>query len=381
VRILYCAQDQRVPGTVGGSVHVQNVAEGLAALGHEMHVLAIAGESGFPDGTVHWHAMAPPFGRPQLRWLRTRDVHRMAAHLRPHVIMERYHNFGGEGVWAAHLLGLPAVLEVNAPIVDYPGSPKRLLDRATIIEPMRRWREWQCANARFVVTPSAAIVPESVSRDRILEVEWGADTARFHPHAGGSLPFARPRGILIVFVGAFRAWHGARQLVDAMRIVSERGFADFHAVLIGDGPERAPAQHAARGLPQVTFTGAIPHAAMPACLAAADIGVAPFDPVRHPPLALTFYWSPLKIFEYMASGLPVVAPDLPRLRRLVESGREGVLYSTPDPASLAAAFESLADADRRQTMGQAARARVEREFSWAAHCARLDQALRERCAS
>ena len=64
----------------------------------------------------------------------------------------------------------------------------------------------------------------------------------------------------------------------------------------------------AAGIRDIVFTGAVPHDAMPAALAAADIGVAPFDPSAHAPLSLGFYWSPLKIFEYMAAGLPVVAP-------------------------------------------------------------------------
>ena len=61
----------------------------------------------------------------------------------------------------------------------------------------------------------------------------------------------------------------------------------------------------------------------------ADIGVAPFDVAAHPPLAQDFYWSPLKIFEYMAVGLPVVAPALPRLKRLIDDGHEGVLEIQP----------------------------------------------------
>ena len=40
MRLLYVALDQQVPGTLGGSVHVQAVAEGLAKLGHEVHVAA-----------------------------------------------------------------------------------------------------------------------------------------------------------------------------------------------------------------------------------------------------------------------------------------------------------------------------------------------------
>ena len=122
MRILYCALDQQVPGTLGGSVHVQSVAEGLAARGHEVHVATQPG-NGWPPGAVRWHAMGPPLGRQELRWMRTGAVTDLARRVDADVVMERYYNFGGEGVFAAARLGRPAVLEVNAPIVDYPGSP------------------------------------------------------------------------------------------------------------------------------------------------------------------------------------------------------------------------------------------------------------------
>jgi glycosyltransferase involved in cell wall biosynthesis len=129
-------------------------------------------------------------------------------------------------------------------------------------------------------------------------------------------------------------------------------------------------------LPGVIFTGALPHAMLPAALAAADIGVAPFDPMRHAALRLGFYWSPLKIFEYMAVGLPVVAPALPRLRRLVEHKREGLLYAPRNPRELDRAIAQLGDEALRRRMGAAARLRVVRDFSWTAHCAVLDKRLR-----
>ena len=79
----------------------------------------------------------------------------------------------------------------------------------------------------------------------------------------------------------------------------------------------------------------------------------------------------------MAVGLPVLAPALPRLRRLVEHGREGWLYDPDDPRGLDRALEALADPDRRRGMGAAARARVVQDFSWTAHCRALDGRLRE----
>ncbi len=273
--------------------------------------------------------------------------------------MERYYNFGGEGVMAA--AGAKTVLEVNAPVIDHEGSAKARIDRALLVEPMRRWRERICARADLIVTPSAAILPRDTPSRKILRLEWGADTDRFLPDAPGTAPFERPATTVAIFAGAFRSWHGAVNLVRAVRELHTRGRADVGAVLVGDGPELPAVQDEAAGLANVVFTGAVPHANMPSCLAAADIGVAPFDIGAHRPLSLGFYWSPLKIFEYMAAGLPVVAPAVDRIPSLVADGREGLLYDPSSPGALARALERLGDPSLRRPLGRAARERAVRE--------------------
>lgn len=381
MKILYAALDQRVPGTRGGSIHVRAVADGLAALGHEVHVLAEQGAGGFPAGAVHWREGRPPLGRRELRWMRAGRVLAIARQVRADAVIERYYNFGGEGMRAAKRLGIPAMLEVNAPVIDYPGSPKRRLDRALLVEPMRRWRDWQCRAADIIVTPTASIVPPFVDRAKVLELEWGADTSRFHPGARGRVAFARrPDEVVAVFAGAFRTWHGAGRLVDAVRTLRARGEQRLSAVLIGDGPEFERVKRAADGVPGVRLTGEVAHEDMPANVAACDIGVAPFDVSAHAPLALGFYWSPLKVFEYMAAGLPVVAPRITRLEAIVRDGEEAVLYDPGDANGLADALARLLEAALRARLGAAGRARVVSQFSWAAHCTRLDQALRKACA-
>jgi glycosyltransferase involved in cell wall biosynthesis len=382
MKILYSALDQTVPGTTGGSVHVAAVASGLAELGHDVHVLTQPGAGGFPRNGAHWHALGAPFGLRHLRLLRSTTVAGIARAVRPEIVLERYHNFGGEGVRAARSVGARMVLEVNAPIVDYPGSPKARLDCALIAAPLRRWRDWQCRHADLFVTPTAAILPTWIPQSKIVEVEWGADTDRFHPGAAADRPDLRiaphePGAVVAVFAGAFRTWHGAIDLVRAIATLRARGRRDIRAVLIGSGPEWAAVRDAAGTIEGVVLTGAIAHDEMPAHLAAADIGVAPFDVKAHAPLMLEFYWSPLKVFEYMASGLPVVAPAIPRLQQLVADGREGVFYDPSRPNALADAIEWLADPAVRRPMAEAARRRAVRDFSWKAHCRRLDAAFRE----
>ena len=140
MKILYSAIDQTVPGTKGGSVHVTAVAEGLAALGHDVTALVTPGNGPAAPSTVRWVPMAPPFGSTHLRLARASAIARLARELQPDAIIERYHNFGGEALRLARPLGAVGVLEVNAPVIDHPGSSKALLDRARLLQPMRRGR-------------------------------------------------------------------------------------------------------------------------------------------------------------------------------------------------------------------------------------------------
>lgn len=382
MKILYAAIDQIVPGTKGGSVHVAAVAEGLAALGHEVTALVTPGDGAPPASGVRWIPMPPPFGSTHLRLARAGAVAKLARGIRPDAIIERYHNFGGEAIGLARGLGATGMLEVNAPVIDHAGSGKALLDRALIVQPMRRWRERLCRSADVIVTPNAAILPAGIPASAIKVLEWGADTDRFRPgaHSGTASPRVAAATIA-VFSGAFRSWHGAINLVEAVKTLRARGRTDIGALFVGDGPELARVKAAAAGIDTIVFTGAVSHDRMPALLASAHIGVAPFDPGAHAPLSLGFYWSPLKLFEYMATGLPVVAPAVDRIPSLVEHGREGVLYE-PGAASfqaerLADALTQLSDPAVRAPLGAAARQRAVRDYSWAAHCRALEAALVE----
>ena len=376
MKILYVASDQQVPGHVGGSVHVSNVARELVKLGHDVKVLVSPGDGSFPDDGAKWIEMTPPLGLRQLRWLQTSRVMGIAEQFQPDVVIERYYNFGGEGMQAARRVNAVAVLEVNAPIVDYSGSRKRMIDRSLLIEPMRRYRDWQCRQADLIVTPRREIVPSWVPPDRIVELEWGADTTRFTPDAVGAVPFDRNQtDTVAVFAGAFRSWHGAVQLVEAVRRLREQGRHQFKAVFVGSGPELSRVRHAALKTDGIQCLGQIPHDTMPACLAAADIGVAPFDVDAHAPLSLGFYWSPLKIFEYMAAGLPVVAPDIDRLCSLVRHEQEGLLYDANDPSGLTNALGRLSNQEERGRLGRSGRSRVVEHFGWRAHCEQLTTAI------
>ena len=129
-------------------------------------------------------------------------------------------------------------------------------------------------------------------------------------------------------------------------------FEGLRLVVAGDGPLRLELERAiARtGLARTAvFTGSIPHEQVPALIRSFDLALAPYDRFERP-----FYFSPLKLFEYMACGVPVVAADLGQIAEIVD-GDSGLVYPAGDLEGLTAACEVLlGDPALRRRQGEAA---------------------------
>ncbi len=380
MKLLYVATDQRVPGRTGGSVHVEEVARGLAARGHEVHVLALPGERR-TNGSISPFELHParlPFGHQFFRWTARRQVEVLVSELGIDAVMERYYNFGGEGIRAAHARGIPSLLEVNSPIKDHPGSLKSVLDRAAVVRPLARIREGLVRKASALVTPLPSIVPESVPAKKVHRVHWGANVERFRPDVPRKSLRIPEKAKVVVFSGSFRPWHGADLLVRAApRVLIREPEAFF--LFVGAGPAWDETRLLARtfGIESaVLFTGAVAYDEMPSYLRAATVGVAPYQPSRLGQMKLGFYWSPLKIFEYMATGLPVVSLDVPPLAEIVRPEKEGLLFAEGDEEALACAVvRLLTDPRVARSMGESGRERVVAHFSWQRHCEELERIL------
>jgi glycosyltransferase involved in cell wall biosynthesis len=371
MRILYVASDQALPGETGGSVHVHEVSRELAKRGHEVHaVVQDRGEGETPgDGySIHRIRWSPPH-----RFFRFRARPKVAGlidRLGPDVLMERYYNFGGEGILAAESARVPSLLEVNSPVVDHPGSMKALLDAALITRPMRGYRERLVRSASALISPLKEIVPE-FARGKTHIVTWGANVEAFHP---GRRSESRRGGwgasadtCVVLFSGSHRPWHGVETLLGAARLL--KGRSDLIFVLAGG--ERAGIATDFRG----RHLGRVPYEDMPEVTASADISVAPYDRSKLRSLELGFFWSPLKIFEALASGVPTVTLDIAPLHDIVRANEEGVFFKENEAGDLARVIGSLADdRDRRRDMARKARERAPL-FSWAAHAAQVESIL------
>ncbi|MBA3015743.1 MAG: glycosyltransferase family 4 protein [Proteobacteria bacterium] len=163
------------------------------------------------------------------------------------------------------------------------------------------------------------------------------------------------------FVGTLYAWHGMDLFLAAIPqiITSVR---NFRLVMVGDGVERERLISQARELKierHVTFTGLIPYQQVPTQIQAFDVGISFFKPVRPIPGV------PMKMYEYMACGIPVIASNFAGYGPVVSEIGAGLAVESQSPAEIAHAISALAgDPTQREAMAQKGRQAVEERFNW-----------------
>jgi glycosyltransferase involved in cell wall biosynthesis len=265
---------------------------------------------------------------------------------------------------------------VNAPLV----TEQRRYRELTLVPAARGLERLLLREADAVVVPSAALrehVLRLAPRRRMVRVvPNGVDLDLFEaPRAIlGMVPSALEDRFVVAFVGSLKPWHGIEVLARAFEHFL-RKVPEAHLLVIGDGPMRDYLKRVARrlGTDAVTLTGPVPHAEVPAWLSRAHVGVAPYPEIDG------FYFSPLKIFEYMAAGLPVVASNIGQIPDLVQEGRTGHLVPPGRVRPLAEALVRLSrEAGLRVRMARRARRRARTRHGWDRVAEKIEKLL-ERC--
>ena len=336
-------------GTKGASVHVYELATALAKAGAEvLLVVASRAPDALPTAGVTVDVLPGP-GKGAATAERLAAERERAAWLQERlglfgadVLYERLALHSAAGSSAAGALRIPHVVELNAPLLAEAERYRRLdfREEADLLE------EAILTDANLVLAVSQPLAGYARRR--------GARRVEVLPNAvsPASVRVMRrdPDPPVAVFTGSLRPWHGIDSIAEAWALLGDEA---PELLVVGDGPGRALLEAAG-----ARVTGAVPHTEVPNYLAGASIGLAPY--ARDAP----DYFSPLKLFEYLAAGLATIAADLPGVRDIVTE-ETAVLVPQGDAPALADAVASLAgDRERRRRLGQAGRALVAAQHTW-----------------
>jgi glycosyltransferase involved in cell wall biosynthesis len=365
MRIAYICADRGIPflGDKGASVHLRSLAAGLVRRGNAVTIgcRRLEGNNPMPAG-LRVETM-PQEEEKHKEWLSG-----LFKADRIDVVLERYSLSSGPALLAARESSLPFVLEVNAPLVDE-AARYRGLDH---VEDWHRREQALLTAADRVIVVSNALqryaIRVGVAPDRITVVPNGVDLELFEQARGDDIRgrYGLNEAVVIGFAGSLKPWHGVRDLITAFALLPP----NTRLLIVGDGPERKEIEadlNRQRLADRVVLTGAVPHAEMPFYLAAIDIAVAPY--AGQP----DFYFSPLKVVEYLAAGIPVVVTDQGDLANLV--GQAGITVPPCSAVALAAALSQLVgDPTARRGMSRAARVQAH-GLSWDAAAERVEAIL------
>ena len=287
-------------------------------------------------------------------------------------VWQRHELFHDAGLRLARALGVPSVLFVPATAVweaDRWGSPRpgwgRWLERVGERPALQGADLVACGSDEVAAQVHRLGVPEG----RTVRTPSGVDLDLFmqpQDREGVRRELGLGEDFVVGWVGSFRRFHALEQAVEAAALVP-----GVRLLLVGDGPERPRVEQLARdrGVP-ATFTGTVSHEQLPAVLSGMDVALV-LAAADQP-----FHYSPLKLAEYLAAGLPVVAPAVGQLRDRLTDGVDVRLVPAEDPHELAAALDALrTDPVQRARMAVAAREVAAREWSWDHQVRRVLDAL------
>jgi alpha-maltose-1-phosphate synthase len=387
--LMQLGAEIRRPPYNGPANHVRHVVEELAELGHEVCILfRLEGQIWFSRDLEHFETVHVPWiDAGPLRWLE-KGVRKLQSKLRlPYanlfeslrfagacrrvlgecdLFYERTSWMGFGGAIAARWMGIPLFLEDNGDHLDdleaKEQAPAGFQRRLSLM-----LMGWGIRQSTFTISSGDGWRKRFINRwkypeEKIATVENGTMLVRLLSRADLA-SFTRVKSaeepLQLVYLGGFYAWHGVPVLLNAFsRAVRENSKLRLLLIGSGDGFQAAFDQSKALGLAEfVTFAGHLPQSAYAQQLAQADIGLSPYCGWAE--------FSGLKIFDYMAAGLPTIASGKDGMPATLEQGRTGWIISPCSEDALQSAILELAsNRERLRKMGQAARLEAETRHDW-----------------
>jgi glycosyltransferase involved in cell wall biosynthesis len=397
VRILYLA-DIRFPLERANGIQSMETCHALASRGHDVTLIVR------PDSHVPGRDPYEFYGLPRIQALHigvapitgpatarragylTFTIGRAAGRARQDLIFTRDLGLASLLLRLPAALRAPIVYEAHTIAVDAAAARPALLTGGEPASPAklrrlakREQRVWQGANGYVTITAGLARELERRfgSRPRVAIVPDGVRGAHVEPSTpdlGPQTSDSEPRTFTIGYAGHLYPWKGVDLIVEAVLALPET-----RAIIIGGHdaePDLVRVKALAASLDcsdRITFTGLLPPPQVAARLRDADVLVLP-----NPKSAISnAFTSPLKLFEYMASGRPIVASDLPALREILRDDENALLVEPGNPQALVAGIARIKD-DPSLGARLARQAQQDvREFTWARRAERLEALFRE----
>ena len=223
--------------------------------------------------------------------------------------------------------------------------------------------------AERVIIYTQKVLKCDVPENRLVKVTASANTELFNPNINPMIIRKKYRlwgKKVIGYAGNFEKWHGVLDLVHATDYILQKD-SNIVFLFVGNATsEVIRIIHNTGKCDSFILPGPVDYFRVPKYLAAADILVAPYNPAgANHTQKYGYIYSPIKIFEYMAMGKPIITSDLPTIKTVIRDGIDGILIPPGKPHKLAKAILLLLQNEKLKTnLGRNARTKVLQFYSW-----------------
>lgn len=354
----------RIASKDGQFVHVEEIITAMQNKGIVVHLVAPSlsekSEFGHDGGWVaKLKKHLPKFIYELLElsysgWLFIKLLRAVLKH-KPDAIYERYNLYQPAGILVSKLTNTPIFLEVNAPLYEERARYSGGIALPWLAKKIERFT-WRNADRVFPVTSVlSSIIEKDIGKSRHLHVVHNGvktDVAKNTP----APTYQEGQEITIGFVGFMHLTCGVENVISLM---AEKKNLPVKLVCIGDGPRAEALMKMAVELgvqDKVDFKGLVDRETIFSEIKKFDIALQP---------AVTAYASPLKMFEYMAAGCLIIAPDQPNIHEILDK-KSALFFNPGDTDSFKKTLEdAIQKYDQHQEKRtEAQKVIIEKRFTW-----------------
>lgn len=285
----------------------------------------------------------------------------------PDLVISRLETYVISSPFLADRMNLPLIAEADSPV----SYELRNFDESYWLFPnlvesleinfLKRAKKIFCVSNVL----KSYFVSRGISEEKICVISNGVDINRFNP----SIPSNeikdryRLKGCPVIgFIGSFHYWHGVHHLIDLIQSILASHPKVIFMLVGSGGPLKSQLEDFIREnncRDRVILTGHVPHDEIPAFIAAMDVVLAPYPPLDF------FYYSPVKIYEYMAMGKAVVSSRIGQIKEIIQHNQSGLLCSPGKTNEMIEAAQALlSNSSLRKKIGIKAFHQIKQHHTW-----------------
>jgi glycosyltransferase involved in cell wall biosynthesis len=318
MKILHLAWDMKIPGYNGGSMHELGIATALSNIGNEVMIICEKTAENEPKNIgkvkierIKWRHSSVILSQASLLFKATLTLIKKMITFRPKIIYERYRILGGYGMIIGRIFGKETILEINDPTIDAPYIEKKISKLEFIAASL--WERLIFSCCKKIVCHHKSMVLRADTK-KVKIITNGVDTELFNTEKFGKKTMWKNKFVCL-FVGSFFKTHGYDLILEAAKIM--KNYKDIIFVMVGKEM---------KNYDNVIFMGKVEPEKIPKIIHNSSVCFCLADKENYEPMKkMGFYFSPIKLFEYMSMAKPVIVSNEDNLTKIIKNNENGIV--------------------------------------------------------